>query len=138
MKSSITPEEYREKYFWRVKLSNDEVFYGIDENDSIGNEWLKLKEYVENNHLRVTEYSINFRDHSEDIIREEKIFFGVFFNNAIYGDLLTNEHYFNTGVITSEKFVSMRWKVPELMPMNEIERDLNKEWDRSCSILFRS
>lgn len=124
------PDDYTEEYhlretYWTVKLSNGEYVMQDDNRPGVEphSAWLRLAEYVRQNRLSIKEMWVQFRSHVESTLPADAD--GYFFRKCAMGFLFDNSTYgfYLIGYLHNGKVRVQKWKVPELLLVEEEERD---------------
>lgn len=119
---------------WTAALSNGETVYMDDNRPGLEepSAWLRLKKYCRDNNIYIVEFWLQFR--SNRILVEPRNAEGYYFVKAawgVWGDGITH-HAFVAGAVVDGKIRGMKWKVPELEPLEYIEREF-KGWDETAT-----
>lgn len=110
---------------WVVVLSNGETVYqddnrpGLDEPSA----WLRLKQYVADNNLNIIEFWLQFR--TNRVLVEPRAASGYYFSKSAFGvwGEESKEGYV-AGALVDGRVVGMLWKVPELIAVESINREV--------------
>jgi hypothetical protein len=115
-------DEYTfERVRWVVDLSNGERIYQDENRPGVNPKaWLRLREYVCENHLAITNLFLQFR--SNIVTPLPKNAKGYYFVNAILAALGDGDqrliHYFNIGYYDGDVIHITKWQAPELLQVD--------------------
>lgn len=109
---------------WGVELSNGETIYQDDDRPGVSepSAWIRLKTYCTANHLHIVNFWLQFRSHRQMIGPSNAD--GYYFVKSVYaiwGDEET-VHAYVVGVLIDGRIRGVRLKLPELMPIEDIDR----------------
>ena len=129
----------KEKLKWIATLSNGERVYQDDnrpgEEETVA--WLRLKKYVNDNELSITNIHIQFFSHIEEAVPSNSL--GYYFIRSVdafafAGDTNNTRHYYIFGSLKEDDRVEIRkWLVPEIIPVSTEMRNVEK--DDRCLII---
>jgi hypothetical protein len=124
----------QDKTHWVVDLSNGKRVYGDDGRPGLERvAWKRLRNYLYNNNLYITEMFIRFRSHIESVGKSEQ---GYFFKRGILASAYDERQYhkFIVGTIKDGLIHAQTWLVPEIIPEGGIEiRGIEHEYE---SLIF--
>lgn len=112
---------------WRVKLSNGETVIQDDGRPGCDTPqaWLRLRDHLAANKLSIVKMWLQFRSNVQDPILPENAD-GYYFCKQALGFLTGSEktfHFYLLGALINDKLVVHRWKVPELVRVEQELRD---------------
>ncbi len=118
-KLSFNPSEFVSDVRWVASLSDGREVYQDDNryDVDISSAWLRLKDYLSNNKLKIERLRVEFRTHTEEIPPAQA---GYFFSLGALKDLSVEEtwHSYVLGWIDEDnKLNKITYKVPELIRM---------------------
>lgn len=124
--------------YWKAELNDGTVVYQDDGRPeySVNSSWLRLKEYCESNKLFPRKMWIIFRSHTEYCGESDR---GFFFSLGVLASPVDQKvvHRYVCGPIVGDKIKVKAWRVPEVLPMEEEERDIiGNEEKTICSSLL--
>lgn len=128
--TEITGEDFRGKPMWIVNLNDGTTVYQSDDDPRLEshNSWLCLKKYVEEKGLYIKDMIIRFRDHVEVVGSESTGADAYFFVHMILGNFVGyNQIFYNTGVLKDGLVKGNQWIVPELITLEQFEKDPTNE-----------
>lgn len=114
---------------WIVELDNGETIYQ-DEYEGEKSAWLRLKQYCEENKLKIVDMRLQFRSHVEQV---GKGYDGYFFRTAAGRWVSETKSkrptniYFLAGFLKNGTIYIKKWKTPELVVEYTEERDADSE-----------
>ena len=119
-------QDDRKTAVWKAKLSDGRVVYMDDGRPGMepSSAWLRLRRLVEETGVRVVGLSLQFRSHQQENILPADAE-GYFFRKSALGfptGTDTIESYL-VGHLTEGRLFVQRWRVPELVMVEEQERD---------------
>lgn len=121
--TEITGEDFRGKPMWIVNLSDGTTVYQSDDDPRLEghNSWLCLKKYAEEKGLYIKDMVIRFRDHVEVVGSGADAYF---FIHMVLGNFVGySQVFYNTGVMRGGLIRGNQWVIPELITLEEFEKD---------------
>lgn len=122
---------YESTPIWIAQLSDGQIAY---QDESIGNSFLKLREYCIDNNLYITDLKLRFRSHLEHVYDGSGD--GLFLRKSILGGIfdLRNYHSLIIGRVEKDIIYTNKWSVPELINTEQDERPIENNLE---SIIFK-
>ncbi len=125
----FTREKWLSEVRWTVTLSDGTRVIQDDNRPGAvpPSAWLRLRQYTQEKSLHIVGMSLAFRD--EPPVHMPDNASGYFFRKSV-GSFLDSDltyGFFLTGVLTDKEVVVQRWKVPELILVEEEVRDPENE-----------
>jgi hypothetical protein len=119
-------QDDRKTVVWRARLSDgtEAVMDDGRPGEDPPSAWLRLRERVGNTGVRITGLSLQFRSHQQESILPANAD-GYFFRKSALGFLTGTEtiESYLVGHLTDGRLFVQRWRVPELVLVEETERD---------------
>ena len=120
-------EYFENKTCWVVELSDGTIIYQDDGKDLNleYSAWIRLKQYLQENNLKINHIFVKFRSNVLDIIPKNKE--GYFFSIGIIGMMSStqNVNFYLIGYIEDNKVNIKKIRVPELIVFDEEVRDIS-------------
>ena len=112
---------------WVVELSNGETVWQDDGRPGLEDSaWVRLKNYCEQNSLKIKNLRLKFRNNMPDKVYEGGDFF---FSKLIRAAFISskgaadNSHYYLIGVTNGDTVMIDKWLVPALVLQDSFERN---------------
>jgi hypothetical protein len=107
--------EDRDKSVWVATLSNGQIVYQDDDRPYLfpTNSWLRLKQYILLNKLKIDYIQIKFRSHIELVTPKGADAY--YFSNRVASFHGLNINYYIVGWIENDKIKFGKWRVPEIL-----------------------
>jgi hypothetical protein len=113
-----------EKLRWIVTLSNGEKIYQDDDRpgEDEPKTWIRLKEYIKENNLSITNFDLQFITHVEEAAPPNKL--GYYFVQAVdavafSGRVDGTRKYYIIGYLDQDGLVkTKRWMIPEIIQVS--------------------
>jgi hypothetical protein len=129
---SLTREDdefVRDRLRWVVTLNNGETIYEDDGREGVepASAWVRLKEYCQAGGFWIIEMWLQFRSNRVEVKPADAE--GYFFVKEAFGVWGAEESYsaYIAGAIQGDNLMVSRYKVPELVLLEEQVRPLNRE-----------
>src|SRR5688572_3270325 len=121
----------REKLRWIVTLSNGENIYQDDDRpgEDEPKTWLRLKQYLIDNSLKIVGFKIQFCSHIEQAAPENAT--GYYFAKKIgaygFGGQNIMNNYYVVGYLDNDRIYTTDWMVPEIIPIAKDSREIKPD-----------
>lgn len=122
-------EKYHFNAHWEAILSNGETIYQTDiEGEEKESDWVKLKEYVEENDLYIVELFFCYRNKRELVGKDQEAYF---FCKSIMSHMNANSslYYYQLGTVSGDTIRYKKWQVPGWMMVEDGEKSTEKYGD---------
>lgn len=119
-----------EKPRWAAELSNGLVAYQDDGRGNPPSAWLRLKDYLQENKINISNFFLQFRSHVEHPFKQT--FPAYFFSKKIAGFSIggSQESILIGGMVKPKIFLVQEWLVPELLLVNTEYRGIALDDER--------
>jgi hypothetical protein len=126
----VDDEFVRDNMRWVVRLNNNEVVYEDDgrPGEDPPSAWLRLGQYCRDNNLYITQMWLQFRSSRLEVKPANAL--GYFFAKsvfAVWGEDQSYEAYVAGTLGADGKVHTTRWRVPELIQMEQGTRDFEPD-----------
>lgn len=123
-----TRDEYiqsieEDQTLWIATLNDGTTVYQ-DDGRHILSAWSRLKEYCEENNVYITGLKIKFRDHVEHLPSNKDGYYFIKCSECYMGSKPT--HNYVVGYIESGQIITIKYRVPEILKMDDGVRDIEK------------
>ena len=129
--------EEKDRTVWMVRLSDGSEVW-MDDDRYKDPAWIRLARHLKQEKLQIKEMWLRFRDHWEFVGANKK---GWYFVPGIIKDIMSQKKvgFYIAGYLEKNKIKCYKWRVPELILMDEFDRSIDGAGERDgVSYLIRN
>lgn len=125
-----TSDYLRENSLWYATLSDGRVVY---QNDSGGNSWIRLKDYLATNPVAITGLSLRFRDHIESLPSGKSGYY--FIKSLLASQTGSIQFFYKIGYLDGATVNITKYSVPELVEFEKESVPQDDSYVVECLII---